>query len=180
MQPVIEPQFLDLSERFVKAFEMLEESKQESVRRLGARWVSLAQAEAPARSGAFASGIEYQPFREQATFGFRGYSPQPLGNWIKFGTKPHPIAPRNAPALKFYWRKTGLFTIVPKGGGFKTHRVGRTLYIGKGRVDHPGTQPNPYHIRAYEMFIPEVREEAKRLGRDFVITLARGTSGRPA
>ena len=47
MRPVIEPQFFDLSGRFEKAFAALEEGKQESVRRLGARWVQLAQAEAP-------------------------------------------------------------------------------------------------------------------------------------
>jgi len=180
MRPVIEPLFLDLSGKFVKAFEMLDEEKQESVRRLGERWISLARAEAPKDTGAFASGINYQPFREEATFGFRGHSPQPLGNFIKFGTKEHPIAPRNAPALKFYWKRVGFFTIVPKGGGFKTHRVGRTLYVGKGRVDHPGTAPNPYHVRAYEMFLPAVREEARRIGMRFVATISRGTSGRPA
>ena len=178
MQAVIEPLFLDLSGRFVKAFEALDEQKQKSVRALAARWVSLARNEAPKRTGAFASGIDYQPFQEEATFGFRGYSPQPLGNYIKFGTKSHPIEPVNAPALKFYWKRTGLFTIVPKGGGFKTHRVGRTLYIGKGRVDHPGTKPNPYHARAYEMFLPLVQEEAKRLSKDFVIAISRGVSGR--
>lgn len=178
MKPVIEPQFLGISDRFVKAFDALNEEKQESVKRLGARWVQLAQAEAPKRTGAFASGIDYKPFREEATYGFAGYSPQPLGNFIKFGTKPHPIAPRNADALKFYWQRTGLYTIVPKGGGFKTHRVGSTLYIGKGRVDHPGTQANPYHERAYEMFLPLVQEEAKRVSKRFVITFARGVSGR--
>lgn len=178
MELVIEPQFFGLSDRFIKAFDALNEEKQESVRRLGARWVQFAQAEAPKRTGAFASGIEYKPFREEATFGFAGYSPQPLGNFIKFGTKPHPIAPRNADALKFYWQRTGLYTIVPKGGGFKTHRVGSTLYIGKGRVDHPGTKPNPYHARAYEMLLPAIQEEARILSRKFVVALASGTGGK--
>ena len=143
------PLFLDLSGRFAKAFGMIDEEKQKSVRQLGSKWVELAQKEAPEKTGAFASGINYQPFSEESTYGFRGYSPQPLGNFIKFGTRPHPIAARNAPALRFFWKKTGLYTIVPKRGGFKTHRIGTTLYIGKGRVDHPGTQANPYHIRAY-------------------------------
>lgn len=162
----------NLSARFSQVTKEFDQEVAASLQRMGARWVKLAQAQAPRRSGAFASGLSYELFSDDEAFGFYGTSPQPLGSYIKFGTRPHPIAARNARALKFYWTRTGLNTIVPKRGGFKTHRIGDTLFIGKGRVDHPGTQANPYHVRAFEQFWPEVEKEVRAVGAKFVLKLA--------
>lgn len=181
IQPMIEPQFRDLSARFTLAIKDLDNIIQSNIHTLGARWVQYAKAEAPIRTGQFVTGIGYIPFREsEDAVGFAGISPQPIGNWIKFGTQPHKIAARNTDALRFYWKRTGYFTIVPRKGGFKTHAIGRTLYVGKGFVDHPGTKPNPYHLRAYDKYWPEVQEEVKRISKSFVVTVVRGISGRPA
>lgn len=48
--------------------------------------------------------------------------------WVIGGTRPHEIRPRNARALSFEWRGEQVF--------FR-------------RVQHPGTHPNPFHLRAY-------------------------------
>lgn len=172
VQPVFEPRFRDLAGRFVKASKTIDKDVQTRVKNLGARWVEIAQSEAPRKTGTFASSIRYYPFTDGDTFGFKGVSQQPLGSYIKFGTKPHAIRARNAGALRFFWVKTGLDTIVPKRGGFKTHKVGNALFIGKGRVDHPGTKPNPYHLRAFEKWFPEVQTEVRSLTKEFVIRLA--------
>ena len=63
--------------------------------------------------------------------------------FIEFGTKPHEIRPKNKKALKFYYGRVQATAFVPAAGGFKTHFSGGNLWIGKGKVDHPGTKENP-------------------------------------
>lgn len=172
VQTVIEPQFRDLHGRFTKASKTLDEETQKSVQMLGRSWVQLAQAEAPRKTGTFATSIRYYPFTEPDTFGFKGLSAQPLGNYIKFGTAPHSIAARNTGALHFFWERVGLETFVPRRGGFKTHQIGNQLFIGKGFVAHPGTKPNEYHLRAFEQFWPQLQAQIRRVSENFVITLA--------
>ena len=48
--------------------------------------------------------------------------------WVIGGTRPHVIEARNASALSFEWRGEQVF--------FR-------------RVHHPGTHPNPFHLRGY-------------------------------
>jgi len=52
--------------------------------------------------------------------------------WVHEGTVPHPIVARKAPRLVFYWPKG------PRGAGVYSFL----------RVNHPGTQPNRFLIRA--------------------------------
>lgn len=59
-------------------------------------------------------------------------SEDPVALWVHEGTVPHPIRARNAPRLVFYWRK-----------GFN----GPGIYRFK-QVNHPGTQPNRFLLRA--------------------------------
>ena len=55
---------------------------------------------------------------------------------VEFGTVPHVILPKNAKALRF------------KGKGGK--------YVFAKRVNHPGTEPNPFFERGVERTIREV------------------------
>lgn len=56
-------------------------------------------------------------------------SDDPIALWHHEGTVPHVIAARNAPRLVFFWRKVG--------------RV-----VSFKRVNHPGTKPNRFLLRA--------------------------------
>jgi hypothetical protein len=89
--------------------------------------------------------------------------PEPLATFIIEGTKAHQIAAKQANALFFYWPKIGRNVMVPKGGGFKTHLRGNTLWVGKGHVDHPGTKANPFPTRAMARWMPEARRELARI-----------------
>ena len=55
----------------------------------------------------------------------------PYAYWHHQGTEPHVIEARRAPLLVFYWKKVGRVVAFP-------------------RVQHPGTKPNPFLVRALE------------------------------
>lgn len=65
------------------------------------------------------------PFGVSALVG----SDDPIALWHHEGTVPHVIRPRNRRWLVFYWR-----------------RVGRVVFAK--RVNHPGTQPNRFLVKA--------------------------------
>lgn len=168
------PPFRDLKGRFAKADKGLLEDRREMVRVLGRRYVAFAQEEAPKKKGDFARGIFYRTFNKGDTVGFNTYMPQPLGKFIVGGTKPHPIAARNKGALYFFWPKVGMFTVVPKGGGFRTHVSGSKLWVGKGYVSHPGTKPNDFTERAYNRWLPEAEPALRQISRRWVATVTQG------
>lgn len=167
------PTFRDLAGHFAKADKRLLEEKRKSVRYLGKRWVEIAREEAPVRSGEFRDSITFKTFIKNDEISLRTYQAEPLGKWIILGTKRHPIYPKNKSALYFWFGKVGMFAVVPKGGGFRTHVAGGKLWIGKGHVDHPGTKPNPYNARAYARWMPEVEKEINRISTRFVTDLAK-------
>ena len=164
-----EADFKNLKGQFAKANAALFESQKENVRWLGERWVQIAKEEAPVGKGErdprkpvkFRDSITFEQFTEGKVIGFRGQSQQPLSKYITDGTSPHKIQARNADALRFYWTKVGMETVVPKKGARPGVR-GDILYIGKGYVDHPGTKPNPFTVRA-----------ATRLAIDYPVALNR-------
>jgi hypothetical protein len=168
-----EADFKNLQGQFTKANAALFESQKENVRWLGERWVQIAKEEAPAgkgeqdprRPGRFRDSITFEQFTENKVFGFRGRSQQPLSKYITEGTKPHKIQARKADALHFYWMKIETETVVPKKPG-RHGMKGDILYIGKGYVDHPGTKPNPFTVRA-----------ANRLSADYPAALNRVANG---
>ncbi len=168
LQIISKPTFRDLRGRFARADEALLTEKRERIRALGRRYVEIARQEAPERTGKFRKSLIYRTFQSGDEVGFTAYSQQPLGTFIVLGTKPHIIQARQKSALYFFWPKVGMDTIVPKGGGFKTHVAGGRLWIGKGYVNHPGTQPNPYHERAYATWLPEAEIELRRISLKYV------------
>lgn len=167
----IRPPFRDLKGRFVKAEKGLLEDRREMLRNLGRRYVELAKKEAPKRTGNFAAGIFYRTYEMGKNLEMRAYSPEPLGTFIRRGTDPHQIAARNKGALYFYWPKVGMFTVVPKAGGFKTHVADNKLWIGKGYVDHPGTKANNYNERAYDQWKPEGRPALRQIALRYIAVI---------
>lgn len=168
------PPLRDVLGRFAKAnAAMLEESRAQ-MRQLGRRWIEIVRAEAPRKTGDFAKGHIYRTFIQGNTTGFRAYAPQPLSKWIIEGTKRHSIAAVSAGALYFFWPKVGMFTVVPKKGGFRTHVSGNKLFIGKGYVMHPGTKPNDYLSRALATFKPEADASMGKIARSYVMGLKGG------
>lgn len=162
------PTFRDLLGRFAAADTELLAEKRERMRVLGRRMLEIARDEAPSKSGKFRNSLIYRTFEQDNQVGFNLYSAQPLGTYIVMGTKAHKIAPKNANALYFYWPKVGAYVVVPKSGGFKTHMAGGKLWVGKGYVNHPGTQPNPYNKRAYERWEPEALPELRRISTKYI------------
>lgn len=102
-----------------------------------------AREEAPVRSGRLRSSIKVTPFRMTGPYkgeGGVGVSIRdvPYAGFVRWGTKPHVIRARNAPALRFYWPK-----------------VGRVVFFKK--VNHPGTKPNDFLTRAVRRVARQVK-----------------------
>lgn len=157
------PPLRDLLGRFARAEGQLLDDKRDAVRGLGRRWVEIAREEAPKHTGEFARSIHFRSFERGGSVGFNAYAKQPLGTFIVRGTPPHSIAARQAGALYFFWPKVGVYAVVPRSGGFKTHMAGGKLWIGKGFVHHPGTVPNEYNVRAYARWKEEARPSMRRI-----------------
>lgn len=74
------------------------------------------------------------------------------GFFVRSGTRPHIIRPRNARALR--WTTPG----------------GDVVFAAF--VRHPGTRPNPYHERVLAQMTPAVQEIVNRMGQRIVASLA--------
>jgi hypothetical protein len=156
-----------------RSMDQLVQETKPLVRVLGAKYVGYAREELK-KPGRFSEAISFQEFADGQSFGFYGLSPKPIGHFIILGTKPHKIAPRRANALYFFWTKVGMYTVVPKGGGFKTHVAGGKLWIGKGFVQHPGTPPNPFPSRALERLKADVDRILSTLAERWIQIVQRG------
>lgn len=102
-----------------------------------------AQEEAPVRTGHLRRNIKVTPFRMTGPYkgeGGLGVSLRdvPYAGHVRWGTKPHRIAARRAPALVFFWPK-----------------VGRTVFFKS--VNHPGTKPNDFLTRAVRRVARQVK-----------------------
>jgi len=168
------PPIRSLGKLIGDSFDQLAQEARPLVRVLGKKYVEYAREEAPKRSGRFSESISFQEFADSQSFGFAGLSAKPIGHYIILGTKPHKIAPRRANALYFFWTKVGMFTVVPKGGGFKTHMAGGKLWIGKGFVQHPGTKPNPFPARALEPLKADIENVLQSIADRWIQIVQRG------
>ena len=160
----VRPPFRDTKGRFTKANQALLDEKRKQMRQLGREGVRLFQAEAPSgKTGKFKRGIGFRTSQLGETIQMTIHMPQPLGRFITEGTKAHWIQAKNKKALFFMWPKFGGPVVVPKRGGFKTHVRKDTLWIGKGGVNHPGTEANPFHKRAYRRMRPMMQTALRRM-----------------
>ncbi len=151
----INPTFRDFKGRFAKADVNLLENRRNQVRVLGRLFVDLAEDEAPKDTGEFAKGIRWRSFRKGTqSIGFTASDPQPLGKWIRGGTKPHTIQPKG-PGYPLRWEKGGQVFFAMK-------------------VFHPGTKPNPYDERALERWQPIADVTNAKISTRYVQTIAHG------
>lgn len=162
-----------LGKAIAESFGQLTYAARPLVRELGRKYVQYARSEAP--KGRFNETIAVSFEETSDWFGFAGLSAKPIGHWIILGTKPHKIAPRKAGALSFFWTKVGMYTVVPKGGGFKTHMAGGKLWIGKGFVQHPGTRPNPFPARALARLAVDVEKLLEKLADRWIQIIQKGS-----
>ena len=127
------PTFRDLQGRFVAANEELLRARRDELRQEGGYLEDEFIRKLRAKIG--------QPSKIEK--GVR-FNTRQTGNSVKLNltapgkAAPHPIRPKNAGALAFFWPKVGLQVFVPRQGGFKTHVSKGNLFVGKGQVDHPG------------------------------------------
>lgn len=151
----INPTFRDIEGRFTKADKQLLDNRREQVKSLARQHVEYAQDEAPKKTGEFAKGIRFRSFvKGLDSLGYTLSDPQPLGKWIRFGTKPHTIQPRGAGyPLAFYWPKIG--------GMMYTYHV-----------NHPGTKPNDYMERANGRIESEMDKTTSKISTRYVKTVA--------
>lgn len=163
------PTLRDVRGHFTKATAKLVEGKRKAARVLARRWVQIAKDESPSKTGKFRKSIKYTEFEKKNQVGFSTESKQPLGRFIVFGTRPHKIRARRKKALYFFFGKVGMWTVVPKKGGFSTHVSNNILWVGKGYVNHPGTKPNDYVSRSYVRWIKEVDKQIEDIADRYVI-----------
>lgn len=166
------PTLQNLRNGITQASKQFLKNERDAVKFLSRRWVAIAREEAPTKTGKFRAGIESVVVESETATGFFAGSPSPLGKWINKGTRPHKIYPRRANSLYFFWGKISKWTVVPKGGGFKTHVFDNKLFIGKGFVRHPGTKPNPYVDRTFNRWITEAEKEMLKVADNFVLDVA--------
>lgn len=153
------PTFREWDGRFTKASEELLRSRLPIANEMGKILLAAAQEEAPGEK--YPQMLKYKSFREGAeSVGVRLIGPQPLTTFIIEGTRPHTIRARNALALRFEWNRG------PRGAG---------VYFFKW-VKHPGTKPNPFHLRALEKAEEPAMEQARRISTRRVFTALRGGS----
>lgn len=153
----INPTFREFDGRFAKATDQLLDDRRKQVKSLAAQHVGYMQDEAPKKSGEFAKGIRWRSFvKGTASLGYTISEPDPLGRWIRLGTKPHTIQPKGAGyPLAFYWAK-----------------IGGMMYTYK--VNHPGTEPNRYDLRANERIEPEQQQTTAKISTRYVTMIAKG------
>lgn len=152
-----DPPFRDLQGRYAGASPFLMERARAMIRPQARRLKELAQEEAPeGETGKFRKSIAFRTFVGGNQMGFTMSDAQPLGTWIRGGTRPHIIRAKNASFLRFYWARG------PRGAG---------IYFFRS-VNHPGTKKNPYIGRAYRRWIPGARADLKAIGADFTRYLA--------
>jgi len=75
------------------------------------------------------------------------------GHYVREGTDPHEIRPRNAKALRF-------------------EIAGEVIFAAK--VNHPGTKPNPYHKRVMARMRGQVQYLVNEMGRKVTAYLSGG------
>ncbi len=147
-----DPTARELTRRVLNARAGLTQDNRAMVRAQGARYVRLAQEEAPKRTGEFAQKIFYRTFEAGDVNEIKVYVPQPLGKWITGGTKPHIIRAKNAPFLRFFWPK-----------------VGKVVFFKS--VNHPGTKANPFLGRAYRRWYPGAAGDLRKVASNWSRTI---------
>jgi len=158
----MKPPLRNIARRFSMAEQQLPAMMHNEMSIEARRLTDLVVAEAPKRTGKFASNISFRVYSTSRAIGFSIFLPQPVGSYIIEGTKPHTIASKRSGALSFYW------SAGPSGPG---------RYAFKS-VFHPGTKPNKFTGRAFRRWLPGARGALERISNSYVRTIVgSGTKG---
>src|SRR6185437_5254133 len=95
------------------------------------------QEQAPRKTSVYADAIRTTSETRSGGTSVKAYAPDPLATSLTPGTPPHEIVPVNAKVLRFFGSDGGKV--------FTQH------------VNHPGTQPNEFHLRAAEAAVAMTR-----------------------
>lgn len=133
------PPLSELPARHAVAYQVMLEHIRQVMNEEGPRYLSMAQDEAPKKTGEFAQNLRQEQFSLPNGAGFRVLIPTPLGRWIIDGTPAHVIAAHGR-ALRFQW-----------GGEIVFFRS----------VNHPGTKPDNFIGRAYTAWRPDAQERLR-------------------
>ena len=96
---------------------------------------------APVDTGRLRNSIKVKAEGNNLVIWMVGY-----GKFVEFGTPPHVITPENKKALKFE---------VGRIERLKGKKKGKKEVIVK-KVKHPGTRPNPFHVRAAQSSLSQL------------------------
>ena len=158
--------FDEFSDRASKVDPVVGISINEGLRSLGRLWVHskgtgpLAEA-TPKKTGALARSTIFQVMggpdnqRLEIRQGARSPEGQFYGHFVREGTVPHEIRPVRASVLRF---------VVD----------GQVVFAKK--VNHPGTDPNPYHERVFRDLVDDQSKIIEEIGLDIATYLAGGRS----
>lgn len=144
MKITTRPTFRDVQGKFARAEAALLDAKREELRDEGRYLVQELKKNLHAKIG-----------ENKIENGIR-YNTRVIGDNVRLSVtapgfaRPHRIAARNKLALAFNFARAGMFTFVPRRGGFRTHVRNGQLWVGKGYVDHPGGSLQPLMVPIVE------------------------------
>jgi len=149
----IRPVLRDLQGRFAKMEGELLEMRREQLRGLGRFGVKALREEAPkGKTGKFAKSHGYRTDLRTRLMSLTFYSAEPLGTWLREGTRRHWVAPVQARVL--HW--------VTEAG---QHAFSMGHYVS-------GIKPIRYHERALDKMRPEIDVGLRKIGSRVVQRLA--------
>ena len=149
--------FDELADRMSRADMFAMESMRGSLRKIGRLFVPKAHSysgplaeETPRRTGKLARStwFDVKDFRKGETHleiyqSAKTPSGKFYGYWVREGTPPHDIFPKQVKALKF--------------------EMDGNIIFAK-HVKHPGSKANPYHRRVFQRLLPNVNGIIKEMG----------------
>lgn len=155
----IEVQGLDrIQQNYSRSREMILGALNRTLRQTGALMTPALKANTPRRTGKLANSTRFQikGTAEDQVLEIRQGARTQQGvlyrPFVTQGTRPHEIRPVTAKALRFVVN-------------------GRTVFAKK--VNHPGTKPNPYHVRTLNEQMPNVRRILNEEGVSVTAELSR-------
>ena len=109
-----------------------------ALRSIGKELVKAMKSEAPKKTGELRKSHQAKIYKMNRHQSRLTITSADHGVFVREGTRPHIIRPRNAKVLSFYW-----------------DAVGSQVFFAF--VRHPGTKPNKYHNRAWRRVQPQAR-----------------------
>ena len=146
------PAFRNFQDRLARAEAALTAERERETDRLGRTHQDRLRAEAPrGETGKYARAIQYRTFARDGEIGYTVEMLQPLTDWIREGTPPRTIRPKNGKALAF------------RGRG------GKMIFARE--VKHPGTPADPFVERVADDMESEIGMTMRRLGASYTMEM---------